>query len=907
MENLARIMVVDDETELITALCEALNEQGYEASGFLSCMEALQALEKQNCDMLLIDMMMPEMDGIEFLQKSLIINPHIVGIIMTGYATVPAAVEAMKFGAFDYLVKPFKMNLLLPVLSRALTMKLLRDENLQMQELMAIYDVARTISSTLDMNIILNTIADTLVSRFGADEMSIMLPTANRNTFYPAVARGDKREKILKATYRINEAMTGWVALNHKALIFPGEIYDSQFAPLQLRPEIKSSISLPLLLGSKFVGVLNISWRKNFSFTPGRIKALDILSASAASALENARLYAEIQNVERKYHSIFDNATEGIFQVGANGFYQLINPSMARILGVDNPDDLSLIKPGIDYASLLAGETEKQGIERQIIRADGSSLWVLENVKAVSDDREEILYFEGTMRDITRRKAGQEALRESEERYRKLFATLASISDSFLAFDHKGVCTFANQQAEQMLHKTQPELLGRNIYEVFSGVMVKNEIDRFALISGDSNQTISFDRTLNASGRWFECNCYSSRTGISLYFRDISERKKAEEALRQSKDRYRALARKYRDVDLQQSEERFYKIFHNSPDMIIILSIADHKFLEVNQRFLDTIGYSRDEVVGSTPHEINMWVDGETGARSLHDRLHTQGTVKNWQYDISIRSGEILHTYLSTELITLNNEACLLVIMKDITDKIRYEREIARLDRLNLVGEMAASIGHEIRNPMTAVRGFLQLLGGKEESAENQFYYQLMIDELDRANGIISDFLSMARDKTVELIPKYLNSIIKALSPIIEAEAIMNEKKLKLELGSPVKLLLDEKEIRQMILNLARNGLEVMDPGGTLTIGTFTDAHEAVLFIRDEGQGFAPEIIDKIGTPFITTKDNGTGLGLAVSYSIVNRHNGNINIDTGSNGTTIYVRFPIPTDNPTLFDDWLEE
>lgn len=97
--------------------------------------------------------------------------------------------------------------------------------------------------------------------------------------------------------------------------------------------------------------------------------------------------------------------------------------------------------------------------------------------------------------------------------------------------------------------------------------------------------------------------------------------------------------------------------------------------------------------------------------------------------------------------------------------------------------------------------------------------------------------------------------------------------------------------------NLVRNGLEAMPPGGNLNIRTFMDGKEVVLVVEDQGTGIDPVVLEKIGTPFFTTKDNGTGLGLAVCYSIANRHNANINVVTGPTGTTFFVRFQVPTDS----------
>lgn len=230
-------------------------------------------------------------------------------------------------------------------------------------------------------------------------------------------------------------------------------------------------------------------------------------------------------------------------------------------------------------------------------------------------------------------------------------------------------------------------------------------------------------------------------------------------------------------------------------------------------------------------------------------------------------------------------------IQKDLRLDRDFEQEMARLDRLNLVGEMAAGIGHEIRNPMTVVRGFLQFLSGKSDAHKYKEYYNLMIEELDRANSVITEFLSLAKNRTLNLAVKNLNLIIKAVYPILKADAAINEKYIKLDLNDIPDLLLDEKEICQLMLKLVRNALEAMPAGGNVTVRTFSAGDDVVLSIHDQGKGMDKTALEKLGTPFFTTKDYGTGLGLAACYSIANRHGASIEVDTGPGGTTFYVRF----------------
>src|SRR5690606_15681956 len=134
-------------------------------------------------------------------------------------------------------------------------------------------------------------------------------------------------------------------------------------------------------------------------------------------------------------------------------------------------------------------------------------------------------------------------------------------------------------------------------------------------------------------------------------------------------------------------------------------------------------------------------------------------------------------------------------------------------------------------------------------------------------NSIITQFLSLARNKHVEKKTGNLNAVINVLFPLIQADVFKNGMNIQMELTQVPDIMLDEKEIRQLILNLVRNGLEAMEPGGMLTIKTFTEGEQVVLAVQDQGGGIDPQVVDKLGTPFLTTKEEGTGLGLAVCYS----------------------------------------
>lgn len=340
---------------------------------------------------------------------------------------------------------------------------------------------------------------------------------------------------------------------------------------------------------------------------------------------------------------------------------------------------------------------------------------------------------------------------------------------------------------------------------------------------------------------------------------------------------------------LQASEERFHKAFLNGPVSKSIISKKDCRFIDVNDNWLKITGYCREEVIGKTVPELNIF-SGEVIEILQGDAVY-KAIPANQKYFFQTKQGLQRVGLLSAQIIELQGQHCMLVAVMDITNQVRNEKEIQRLDKLNLIGQMAAGIGHEVRNPMTTVRGFLQVLGEKEERQKYKEYYNLMIEELDRANSIISDFLSLARNKTANLQAENLNNIVDGLYNLLQADALNADKNILLEKSPIADVKIDRNEIHQLILNLVRNGLEAMKRGGQVTIQTFNDGEEAVLAIKDEGNGIDPKILDNMGTPFLTTKEQGTGLGLATCYSIAERNNARIEVDTSSSGTTFFVKF----------------
>jgi two-component system, sporulation sensor kinase B len=235
--------------------------------------------------------------------------------------------------------------------------------------------------------------------------------------------------------------------------------------------------------------------------------------------------------------------------------------------------------------------------------------------------------------------------------------------------------------------------------------------------------------------------------------------------------------------------------------------------------------------------------------------------------------------------------------MEQIIEKTKLQKELQRAEKMNAIGQLAASVAHEIRNPMTVVKGFLQLfLGKKHMTVEEHSYIQLMIDEMNRAEIIINEYLSLAKpDFNHDSEKVNANELAHKVMDLMNSYAMLSKNiELQTFLDNNVMIKGNTNELKQVLINILKNGIESMKKGGHLSITVSENNGFGVFEIRDTGVGMSEEELERLGTAFYSLKEKGTGIGLMVCYQIIERMNGRIEVEsTVGIGTTFKIFLPL--------------
>jgi signal transduction histidine kinase len=294
----------------------------------------------------------------------------------------------------------------------------------------------------------------------------------------------------------------------------------------------------------------------------------------------------------------------------------------------------------------------------------------------------------------------------------------------------------------------------------------------------------------------------------------------------------------------------------------------------------------------------------------LKNTLLSQETVQD--KDFTLETGGRRRTISFTILPFLRNGKITgnVIHLDDVTDKRIDEARNRRMENLASLTTLAAGVAHEIKNPLGSIGIHIQLIqrsltrNEKVDRDEVLGFIDIVNEEVERLNKIVVDFLFAVRPMDTKLEEKDLNSLISDLIQFLQYE--LNEEGIESELHldeTLPELLLDERFMKQALLNIIKNAIAAMPEGGKLTIETARHDNEAVLRITDTGEGMSEDVLNKIFEPYFTTKDFGSGIGLTLVYKVVKEHYGDISVDSEvGKGTTFSVHLPLPQKEKRLLD-----
>jgi PAS domain S-box-containing protein len=336
----------------------------------------------------------------------------------------------------------------------------------------------------------------------------------------------------------------------------------------------------------------------------------------------------------------------------------------------------------------------------------------------------------------------------------------------------------------------------------------------------------------------------------------------------------------------------FRFLVENAPYAIIL--IRQEKIFYMNDTGKFLIGALDDKSV--VDHSLTDFIQ--------YDSKKTTRKVEKGHKFKKITEGKIDHPVLGeifVELkvmpITYQGESCQYVVIRDITEVKKSQELIQQTDKLSMIGEMAAGIAHEIRNPLTSLKGFAQLLQDEKATKMINGYTEIMVSEIDRINTIVDEMLLLAKPKKLELKKQKLTTILNEVVFLLDTQAILHNIRIKTAYDDELKnafIDCEENKLKQVFINILKNSIEAIDDGGIIDITLFPKGNNAILRFADNGCGIPKDKLEKIGKAFFTTKEKGTGLGLMICQTIIQEHGGQLTIDSEENkGTTIEISLPL--------------
>jgi two-component system sporulation sensor kinase A len=479
-------------------------------------------------------------------------------------------------------------------------------------------------------------------------------------------------------------------------------------------------------------------------------------------------------------------------------------------------------------------------------------------------------------RDMTERKRMEEQIRAVKEQLESFFDHTA---DAIAVLDTKGIIINVNQAFMDIYGWHVDELIGLPIptyNESFEEIQthIQKLLDNGEALRYDTIRRRKDGERIHVNVTASPIrNSHGEIIALSAITRDVTAKILAEEEYRATK-------------------EQLESFFVNSIDAINVMDRDGH-VLRVNEAFEQLYGYQTAEIIG----------------KKVPFTAHLQ-EIENWRRHVlngeAIREQEVLRYRKDGQQIYVNVTAFPIrdhdntitawsIISRDVSRHRETQELLRKSEKLAAVGQMAASLAHEIRNPLTAIRGFVQLIRGRSE--ESQYFCDITLSELDRISKIVNELLLLAKPRDAHFESKNLVEILHNVTTLLEPQGALKGVQLCSNLEeSNIHVYCEPDQLKQVFINILKNGIEATPEGRRVTLEMEEDRknNRVIVHCQDEGPGIPSAQLAKLGEPFFTTKENGTGLGLMVSYRLIANHNGNIDIHSEIGmGTTVDITLPV--------------
>ncbi|MEW9672260.1 PAS domain S-box protein [Ammoniphilus sp. 3BR4] len=596
-----------------------------------------------------------------------------------------------------------------------------------------------------------------------------------------------------------------------------------------------------------------------------------------------------IEKVEQ-LESFLENSADAIWMVDLNDTILEVNPTFEEMFGWSQkeikgkklpmiPDFLWDVMDKI-HQGIKRGETVV-GFETIRKRKDGSLLDVEATLSPIRDRKGIIVGMTGICRDITRRKQAEEELKSKTE---QLESFIENSADAIWMVDINDKIINVNPTFEKLFGWKAGEIKGEKLPlvppflqeamdKIHQGIKRGETVVGFETIRQRKDGTLlDVEATLSPIR-----NRKGNIVGMTGICRDVTPRKRAEE-------------------ELKAKTTQLESFIENNADAILIFN-NEGTVERINATFEKTFGYPREAIMGMEWQHLPI-ISGEylDEARRIFEEAENGQSVVGLEMIGKQMNGESLNLLVTSSPI-LDGKGMQdgwSVTLRDITNWKQAQELLQNSEKLSVAGQLAAGIAHEIRNPMTSIKGFIDLM--KAGFGEKKKYFDIMSSEIERIELILSELLILAKPQSIKYERKDIRVLLSQVLTLLDTQAILNNVQFVTEFKPGVThIYCDENQLKQVFINFVKNSIESMPNGGIITIQVNGNSQEEMLIrLTDQGCGIPKEVLSKLGQPFYTTKEKGTGLGFMVSKQIIENHSGQIHVESElGQGTTIEIKLPL--------------